>query len=531
MSRSRSSFWSSVSGPLLAIWMLVISGSMAQAETTLSVEEFIGLRSKWPSLAGTTHQIEGRYSFFSTSQLRMENCDLEFVLARAFQKPAGSSKTILIAGRLEKRDEDGRAAKLVFVVSDLQVQPSDSDHFRNLRAKVSSNKPDEWYKLADWGAARAKFYRDEDLKREAMLAFKSGVQAERRALNPETAVALRKLADKLATWNADPDLQLQYRHQALWLEFNASRRENKGNDGEVLTLIAKQLEGATTPLTEADQELRDRYLAQPEIVFNEADAETRPKCARAFYALVMHTRISRDASPDGKNGYAIATRIEKELPEYASEIPVYQQKERDYHVSRVGTMTRKELNELITRFEPLAIPEFATDLKKRWLLAREENLEPGNVTGLVELGDEYLQLVNDQESAIRIYKKAYAKSPTTQLISDKLTELELVLHKGDWIPKGDIPPPPADPLAAAIRDGEVKEGMNAEQVRSALGIEPTRRTRVVTSGNVQEWWLYEDHGLSIQFTRRRRAESAMVTKVMAFRTSIAPRSKPKQTQK
>ncbi len=311
------------------------------------------------------------------------------------------------------------------------------------------------------------------MKREATQAFASGVQAELRALNPTTAASLRKLADKLATWNANPDLQLQYRHQALWLEFNASRKENRGADGEILTMIAKQLEGANIPLTGKDQDLRDRYLAQPEIVFSEADSETRLKCARAFYALVMHTRISRDASPDGKNGYAIAARIEKELPEYASEIPVYQQKERDYHVARVGTMTRKELNELITRFEPLAIPEFVADLKKRWLLAREENLEPSDVTGLVELGDEYLLLVNDQESAIRIYKKAYSKSPTTQLISDKLTELDLVLHKGNWIPKGDIPPPPADPLAAAIRDGEVKEGMNADQVRSALGIEPT----------------------------------------------------------
>ncbi len=60
MSRSRSSFWSTVFGPILAVWILVISGGFAQAETTLSVEEFLGLRSKWLSLAGTTYQIEGR---------------------------------------------------------------------------------------------------------------------------------------------------------------------------------------------------------------------------------------------------------------------------------------------------------------------------------------------------------------------------------------------------------------------------------------------------------------------------------------
>ena len=498
-----------------------------QAEQTLTVEEFLGLKTKWESLVGTTHQIEGRFSFFSTSLLRMEKCELEFLLARPFPKPSGSSKTIVIAGRLEKRDVEGRSPKLVFVVSDLQVQPSDMERFRNSRAQVSSNKAEEWYKLADWAAGRAKFYRDDELKQEAVHAFQSGVLAEHRSHTPLTAPVLRKLSEKLGTWNADPALQVQFLHDALWLDFNASRKDQRGGDGEVLTLMAKQLEGTNVPLMAEDDPLRVRYLAQPQTVFSESDADTRKKCARAFYALVMYTRITRDASPDGKNGYAIAARIQKELPEYASEVPVFQQKERDYQVGRVRTMTRKELNELISRFEPLGGAEFLTDLKKRWLLAREAQLEPTDVNGLIELSDEYQQLAGDQESAIRILKKAYERSPTIQAISDQLTELGLVLHQGVWIPKGDIPPPPADPLAAAIRDGEVKVGMNADQVRSALGLEPSRKTRVVTNGNVQEWWLYEDHGLSIQFTRRRRAETAMVTKVLAFRSSVAPSASAK----
>lgn len=508
---------------VLTLILLAVSTSMARAESTLSVEEFLGLQNKWAALAGTTYQLEGRYSFFSASQLRMDNCELEFVLARAFPKPAGSSRTILVAGRLEKREVQGRASKIVFVVSDLQPQPSDQEHFRDLRAKVSSNKAEEWYKLADWASGRGKFYRDDDLKADAVQAFCSGVLAELRSQNQQTAPVLRKLADKLNSWNADPALRDSLLHDALWLDFNASRKDNsRGGDGEVLTLMAKQLAGTNTPLTANEAELRDRYLATPQTVFAESDADTRKKCARAFYALVMHTRILRDALADGKNGYAIATRIEKELPEYAAEAPEFRQKERDYHVSRVKTMTRKELNELLTRFESLEVPEFIADLKKRWLLAREEQVDPSNISSLIELGDEYLQLAGDKEVAVRIYKKAYALSPDTQVVSDLLTEQGFVLHKGDWIPKKDVPAPPADPLAAAIRDGEVKEGMNAEQVRSALGIEPTRRTKVVTSSNVQEWWLYEDHGLSIQFTRRRRNEAATVTKVMAFRSLAAP---------
>lgn len=511
--RVRSAWWLSA----LVVWACLTWAGLVHAELIQTVEEFIAQKSKWASLEGATLQLEGRYSIFSPSQLRMERCDLEFVLARAFPNPAGESKTILVKGRIEKRD-----TKLVFVVSELIPQSSDLDHFRGLRGKISSNKPEEWYKLAEWGAHRAVYYRDEELKKEAVDAFRQGVLAEHRKLSPATPAALRDLAQKLATRSADPPLQMEFRHEAFWMEFNALRKDNREGDGELLTELAKQIPGTDQPLTAEDEPARKLYLKSPLVAFKDGDVDQRKKYARAFYIEILKNRIVRDAAVDGKNGYSIASRIEEQLPEYRSLGPGYRLQEQAYHLGRVGALTRKEMSELVARFEPLEIPEFVLALKTKWLAEKAKQVDPESAIALVDLGDDYLIVLDDQPAAILYYQKAYAASPGTQAIADWLTEHGMVLHRHEWIPKNMAPAIPDDPIAAAVREGQVRPGMTTEQVKSALGVEPTRKTRVATSGHLQEWWLFEDHGLSIQFTRRRSPEPALVTKVMTLTSRPKP---------
>ena len=501
----------------LVVWACLASTASVHAETTQTIEEFVAQKSKWSSLEMATLQLEGRYSILSPSQLRMENCDLEFVLARSFPRPAGDSKNILIKGRIEKRD-----TKLVFVVSELLPQASDVETFRGLRAKVPSNKPAEWYKLAEWGSHRAKYYDDDELKKESLDAFRQGVLAERRALTLVTPAALRTLAQKLSTGGIDPALQLEYRHEALWADFEAIRKNNSTGDGELMTELAKQIPGTDRPLTVEDEPARALYLKSPLVAFQMGDVDQRKKYARAFYVEILKNRILRDATADGRNGYFIAARIEQQLPEYLSLGPEYRLKEQAYHLGRVGALTRKEMTELVAKFEPLKVPEFVQQLKSRWLVEKEKQVDPQSAAALVDVGDDYLIIMGNRETAIRFYQKAYVISPNTQAISDWLTEQGLVLYQGTWIPKGSAPAKPVDLIAAAVREGQVREGMTSEQVKSALGVEPTRKTRIATSGHVQEWWQYEDHGLSIQFTRRRRPEPALVTKVMTLTAKSRP---------
>jgi hypothetical protein len=177
---------------------------------------------------------------------------------------------------------------------------------------------------------------------------------------------------------------------------------------------------------------------------------------------------------------------------------------------------------LLSQLEPLNQPDFLEQLKRRWMTETENQIDPSNTIAWVELGDNYAEFLNDMPAAIRCYKRAYKLSPDTQVISDWLTDQGQQLHKGEWYAKGEAPAEPGDPLTAAIRAGVVQPGMNEDQVKLALGVEPTHRTRIATSGHVQEWWLFEDHGLSVQFTRRRRPEPALVTRVMRLGSKSSP---------
>ncbi|MFO1005360.1 MAG: hypothetical protein U0929_05325 [Planctomycetaceae bacterium] len=499
------------------VWLSLALTNLVQAETPKSIEEFNSLEPKWPLMENATFTLEGRYSIFSPTRLRMEKCKLDFVFAGNFSNPAGESKVIQIRGHLERRDGDQ-----IFVVKELLPQPSDVSTFRSRRGKVPSNQPEEWYKLAKWGAHRAEYYRDDELKKEAVIAFTQGVVAEHRNLSPVRADDLRQLASKLSSWNADPRLQLEYHHEACRMDYNTALKNQDNGDLAVLAEIRNRLPGSDQPLTPADEPLRAKYEAAPLAEFKEANDETRKKFARILYVDILKSRILREASPDGKNGFSIAKRIETQLPEFGTLAPEFRDKELAYHLGRVGSLTRKEMAALLAQLEPLNQPKYLEELKRRWMAETEKQIDPTSAIRWVELGDNYAEFLNDIPAAIRCYKQAYKLSPDTQVISDWLTEQGLHHHQGDWYAKGEVPAEPSDPLTAAIRAGVVQPGMNEDQVKSALGVEPTRRTRIATSGHVQEWWLFEDHGLSVQFTRRRRPEPALVTRVMRLGAKSSP---------
>lgn len=509
--KTRQSRWTlaRTGGIVCLLWLALSFVNIAHAEAPQSIEEFNTLEPKWPLMENATFTLEGRYSIFSPTRLRMDKCKLDFVFAGNFANPAGESKVIQIRGHLERRD-----GNQIFVVKELLPQPSDVSSFRTRRGKLPSNQPEEWYKLANWGVHRAEYYRDDELKKEAVAAFTQGVTAEHRNLNPARADDLRRLASKLTSWNADPRLQLEYHHEACRMDYNTALKNQDNGDLAVLAEIRNRLLGADQPLTPADEPLRAKYEAAPLAEFKEANDETRKKFARILYIDILKHRILKEATPDGKNGFSIANRIETQLPEFSSLGPEYRQKELDYHLARVGSLTRKEMVALMAQLEPLNQPKYLAELKQKWMTETEKQIDPTSVFRWVELGDNYVEFLNDIPAAIRCYKQAYKLSPDTQVISDWLTEQGLHLHKGEWYAKGEIPAEPDDPLTAAMRAGVVQPGMSEDQVKSALGVEPTRRTRIATSGHVQEWWLFEDHGISVQFTRRRRPEAALVTRVM-----------------
>lgn len=493
---------------MMATLGLALGVSVLQAESARTIEDFVNQRTKWASLEGATLRLEGRYSIFSKSQLRFVKCELEFVLAREFLSPAGDSRTIEVTGRIEKREN-----KLLFVVSEMQVQPSDVDRLKSLRSKVGANKADEYYKVAAWGESRAAFYEDPQLLAEAHEAFRLGVQTEYRIATKVTPELLRGLKSKLATRDLAVPMQQEYEHEALWLEFDTFRKTDKGGDSELATRLLA-LPGAKVPLLAEELPWSEHYLAKPLLTYKEADDPLRQKCHRAFYMEVMRNRIQRQLLPDGSNGYDIADRLEKQVPEFASQGEIYRSQEQAYHLGRVTLMTRKELTELQAIFEVRGLPAYLTEIKQKWIAGREQQMDTKSVAAWIELGDDFANLLMSRNEAIRCYVKAYELSPQTEAIATWLTDQGLALHNGRWIPKNDVPRMPVSPLEIAVQQGQVREKMTAAQVRAALGVEPTSKTKVATGQHIQEWWLFEEHGLSIQFIRRRRPEEAIVSRVI-----------------
>ncbi len=514
--------WPAVCRILLVGWLLLVSGAAsAWAESVKSIEEFVKQKSKWSTLEGTTLRLEGRYSIFSKPQIIFANCPLEFVMGRDFSRPVGDSRTIEVTGHIDKREN-----KLLFVVSDVQAQPSDIERMRSLRTKAGGSKAEDFYKAAAWGESRATYYKDDALRTESHEVFRQGVQAEYRVASSLTPALLRGFIAKLASRGIDPPLQQELEHEALWLEYKAILKADKigrDSDSELVTKLAA-LPGADQALAPEDQEWMKTYLASPLLEFKDADEALRLKVHRAFFVEVMRNRILRQLSPDGKNGYDIAARLETEVPEFAKSTDALRSQERDYYLGRVAAMTRKEVTELVTKSETRGSPEYPVEIKQRWLAAREKQIDMKSMSAWIELGDDYQNLGTRKDDAVRCYIKAYEISPQTSAISEWLQASGLALHNSRWVPQGDVPKAPDDPLAMAVQQGQVREKMTAQQVRAALGVEPTSKTKVATGQHLQEFWLFEDHGLSIQFTRQRRKEEALVTRVINL--SAGP-AKPK----
>src|SRR5262245_10028162 len=146
-------------GRALAVFGLLLGASDAtQADEPLSVEALNQLRSKWEGLKGTTLQIEGRCLGFSESVLKMTRCDLIFALETGAPIPSEKPKNVELTGRFETRE-----TKLVFVVTRMKPLLSDFETVRQRRASLDTSQSQQWYDLAEWAAARAKFYEDKDL--------------------------------------------------------------------------------------------------------------------------------------------------------------------------------------------------------------------------------------------------------------------------------------------------------------------------------------------------------------------------------
>lgn len=491
---------------LRTVLVCLICGSFLSAAAdgvwaAQSIQYFNSLKEKWPDLIGIRFRLEGRYALIGKNLLQFENCELYFRSEKDFPKLTGTSRTLEVVGTLVK--EEG---KLYFAVEEMKERPNDLDQFRIRQVEFRNGTADDWFELGDWAMRRGSFYGDEELIRRAGEAYSRGLRIARRGIRSDNSKALFELAEKARTFGL-PDAQANgYAFEAcqhLWQVAKVKSSTTEQELQNLQELIARELPGSTRSLPQDRPELRKRYHADPYAAYRSAAAEQRLQLHRILYGEVVLKAVLLDAAEDGSNGLQIAARIEERLPERTDLVDEYRRRELDFRAAQVGKSTRRQALELADHFRRRNQPRQARQALEDWLSARGKQLRQQGASGLVELADEYIALLNDQSTAYELLIEADKISPNSEIIADRLRRLGYRRRDGLWQTEDELRDAPPDPKALARREGRIVEGMTPDDVVQALG-QPMSTVRLATAGRVVELWTYGPRGTSrmvIRFVR------------------------------
>jgi hypothetical protein len=234
-------------------------------------------------------------------------------------------------------------------------------------------------------------------------------------------------------------------------------------------------------------------------VYQRADADQRLKLHRLFYAAAALERFELDAVADGGNGFEIAGHIEQTLPEYDALVKLHREREIDWQLAHVPTLSRDALLLLAERLEARDRAARATEAKRSWIAALEPAFRERGAGGLLDLAQEHIALLGDADTAAAIYMELYQERTGQETARTRLVDLGYQFDGTTWT---KAIAEASDATAAAIRRGVVRRGMTAEQVRAAFGGRPTSVVKFAVRGQVSELWVYRDHGVAIEFSRR-----------------------------
>ena len=440
--------------------------------------------------------------------------DVALSAGKQLPKLVGNSKVVEVSGRIAK-ENDG---KLFFEIDSIKELPTDMQTVKQRENALSRASSKEWYELADWTAARGSFYDDEELLKKAKALSQTGLKIERTELKEITPDALRKLAERAKTEGLGDAQSLELRHEACWLEWESLRKTPPPADlnaeidvlNDPLFVFLKQLDtefaGATIKANDVLPLLANEYRRNPVLSYHNADVSARPVFHRLFHTEVATTAIARVTKPDGSNGTEIAARIDELIPEQHALAEKHRDLDLAYQALNSSTLARTQLNDLVQRCRERKLEDSAKEAIQRWLVRREQSLRKDGVTGLIQLSDERLALLQDQDGAASLLLEAIEQTPTNTNITERLTKLGFKQVNGRWInPNSNAAPIESSVAQSAdaqiemnIRRGIPSKDMTPAQLLRCLGA-PSSATRIATAGQVTETWTYRE-GVIVRYT-------------------------------
>ncbi len=495
--------------------LALIFPATTQAAGAQSLESFIALKPQWPELVDSTFRIEGRYAILTRDSLRMRNCDLPFKSTQQL-KASGTSKVIEVSGRLAKETTSG---KLYFEIDQIRFLPTDLQSLTERERAISRGAAKQWYELAEWATARGKFYNDDELLERAKVITRNGLKLERGELKELTPQALRQLSARVTVLGLDEALRLDWLHESLSLEWESLQKSAPKPDltadefdvtkdplFQFLQKVDQDMPGATT---RADNVLPlevNEYRRNSVLTYRNANDSRRRKFERLFHVEVATAAIRRITKPDDSNGDEVANRLDEFLPEQHDLAEQHRDRELAFLSKNSATLSRNRLGELVQRCRDRKQEALAKEAITLWLTRREQSLRKDGVTGLIQIADDRLALLQDQPGAGALLLEALKLAPTNEDIHERLTKLGYQKVNDQWVQPQGAPLTPNSPQPAGaetdlernIRLGVPKVDMTSAELLKCLG-SPQSLTRVATSGGITETWIYRD-GVTVRHT-------------------------------
>lgn len=477
-----------------------------------SVPRLQASKPEWDKLLDTPMLVEGRLASVLKNQLRLQKCDVNFVMTDEIARLASNAKNVELGGRLRK---DG--SKYLFDVASLKPGPSDLEQFQTRESAIKGNRAEDWYALADWARDRGEFYDDAALKDAARVCQTRGVASEVRALAKDDHAGRLKLADKAIEFKLPPSISQDLRHEAF-RDWWSTATVNNPNVNEALAALETRMREvwpeAFRPLADWPEELAAEYAKDPLVTFHDADSLQKRQLQRVFATQVLVRRINRDAAEDGRNGNEIADRIASAIPEQPQWAEAYRDKALGYRLSQIPKATRQEALALAEQFRQRNRGALAAETLKKWLAAKEaERTTQADAPTLIALADDYRQWLKDDAKALALLKAAHRLEPLSEDIASRMKDLGFEQRGGRWEPIVTTNPA-APPTTVPGLDVPIAVGMTATELQQRIG-QPQSRTIIATLSGVEEWWTFgtgEGARLRIQLQRRRNEPQSRVVR-------------------
>lgn len=504
---------------LLALFLLGLATRTSLAAGQ-SVEDFLKTKPRWPELVGKTFRIEGRLATGAGTVLKLHKLPLLFVSEEELPELRGSDLALEVVGQLRKRE----TGVFEFELLTLKRTESDIQRVNRLRVDLPRDDPEPWYDLGNWAMNRVRFYQsgreiDRQLTKEATSLFRMALRKERTAMRQPDYKKLKELAFKSESYGLGDELKLPLLYEAHYRTWHDTSSTASSDDLATIALqIAQELPEASISVEEFDPDFVSEWSEGPVLFYKNSPDALRPQLHRLLYQQVMLASIERDVEIGGRNGDEIAARLKKHIPEFSKLADSYKREALDWKIEHATDLARREILSLKQELVAAGEESRADRILRKWFTPVETRLRQKGAVGLIELAFEYEDLFDDGDTAVALLLESDRVKPGSSYVAERLEGYGYIRVEGRWRRKDAAMTGDASPIEIAIRNGRAIRGMTSAHVRKSLG-QPDAVTRVLTSREVREYWVYRTpsgSGMSVQMSRPLNRHEGIVRNVFSL---------------